>query len=191
MQRVLTTTAVALSAVAGLVGCGDANNGGITGSQPEYVLCDGPPGTWTDLTDEETGRRESGPIVIWTDEDGCAIRLDTIFHRFGDDHCGWEDVEYLSLGVPIGEPFSGPDATPPVQDWEPLFLFNTDGAVANLPAGERLAAADVPEDALDIGAKTVTGRRRHLSADELTVYEVQGDDARAFVATADGEVSCA
>ena len=178
----------------GLAGCGDPVEEGMegtTGSQPAFILCDGPAGSWTDLTDEPAGQRAELPIVDWTDEAGCAIRLDTIFHTFGDGHCDWEDVEYISLGIPIGEPFSGPDATPPEQDWEPLFLFNSDGAVANLPAGERLDVEDVPADAVDTGLTTATGRRLRLSADELTLYEIQGSSVRAFVATDDDDVSCA
>ncbi len=117
--------------------------------------------------------------------------MDALFHRFGDDHCDWEQVEYISLGLPVGEPFTGPDADPPTQDWDPFFLFNDEGAVSGLPDGERLAAEDVPPDATDIGAKTVAGRRLRLAADGQTLYEIQGDAARAFVLTDEQRFGCA
>lgn len=166
----------------------DGDTGG--GWQVEYLICTEPAGSWTDLTGEDEAWRDQ-PSVAWTDETGCAIRLDHVWHNFGDDHCDWERVEHISFGLPIGTPYTGPDADPPGQDWEPFFIYNTDGAVGNLPAGERIGAADVPATAIDTGLQTVTGRSLLIAEDESALYEVQGDTARVFVRIPEDQYGCA
>lgn len=192
-RRILTAVGLSLMAPLFVAACSDSVDDVIAdGTEAEYVLCEGPAGSWTDLTDEPEGWREgSGPRVDWTDDAGCAINLDSLFHTFGDDHCDWERVEFISIGLPIGSPFTGPEADPPGQDWSPFFLFNTDGAVGGVADGEQLTPEDVPADATDIGAKTATGRRLRLATDEQTLYEVQGEVVRAFVQIDADEVGCA
>ncbi|MEM7325337.1 MAG: hypothetical protein AAF531_19775 [Actinomycetota bacterium] len=161
------------------------------GSQVEYLLCTEPAGSWTDLTGEDPAWRDDQPSVGWTDQSGCAVRLDHVWHTFGDDHCGWEFVESISFGLPVGTPYTGEVADPPGQDWEPLFLFNTDGAVEGLPTGETVAAADVPATATDTGLRTVTGRSLRLAADRSALYDVQGETARVFVRITEDDYGCA
>ncbi len=192
-RRIFTALGLSMLAPLALVACSDSADDVLTdGSEAEYVLCDGPAGSWTDLSNEPAGMRDgSGPRVDWTDDAGCAINLGSLFHTFGDDHCDWERVEFISIGLPIGSPFTGPDADPPGQDWSPFFLFNTDGAVGGMPKGEQLTPEELPADATDIGLKTTTGRRLRLAADEQTLYEVQGDVVRAFEKVDEDEVGCA
>lgn len=175
-----------------LAGCGSPEDvGSGVASQAEHLLCTEPAGSWTDLTDEDEAWRANAPAIAWTDASRCAIRLDTVWHRFADEHCDWEEVENISMGLPLGTPYTGPDAQPPGQDWDPAFLFNTDGAVDHLPPGETIAAADVPDTAVDTGLRTINDRRLFLADDESALYEVQGDSARVFVRTLDDEFSCA
>lgn len=168
-----------------------SGSGGQGTSGPEYLLCTEPADSWTDLTGEDEGWRTGTPLVGWTDESGCAIRLDTVWHQFGQEECEWEDTERLSIGLPIGTPYTGPDATPPGQDWDPFFFFNTNGDFEDLPQGEVIAAADVPETAVDTGLRTATGRRMSIADDEQTLYEIQGATARVFVRSSDDATSCA
>ncbi len=170
---------------------GGANDGAAGGSQAEYLLCTEPAGSWTDLTDEDESWRANAIAVPWTDETQCAIRLDTMWHRFGQEHCGWEATERISIGLPIGTPYTGPEADPPGQDWDPFFFFNTDGVFPGLPAGEVIATADVPASAIDTGMRTVTGRQMSIAEDESALYEIQGDVARVFVRSSDDDTSCA
>ena len=167
-----------------LSGCSsddDQTSGGSGGAQAEYVLCTEPAGSWTDISDEDPDWRTGQPSVSWTEDGGCAVRLDHVWHNFGDEHCDWESVEHISFGLPVGTPYTGPDADPPGQDWEPFFIFNTDGAVQGFPPGQELAASDVPTTAIDTGLRTATGRSLLLAEDESALYDVQGDNARVFV----------
>lgn len=178
-----------LLALAGCTSSGDEANGG--GAQVEYVLCTEPAGSWTDTSDEDPDWRTGQRSVDWTDEAGCAVRLDHVWHNFGDDHCDWEDVEHISFGLPVGSPYTGPEASPPGQDWEPFFIFNTAGAVSGLPAGQEMAASDIPATAIDTGLRTVTGRSLLLADDESVLYDVQGDSARLFVRIPGDDYGCA
>ncbi len=186
---------VAVAAAATFASC--SSDGGDTtdevggGSQVEYLLCTEPAGSWVDLTGEDPSWRNDQPSVGWTDASGCAVRLDHVWHSFGDQHCDWEQVETISFGLPLGTPYTGESATPPGQDWEPFFVFNTGGAVTNLPEGEQISAADVPPTAINTGLQTVTGRALFLAEDESALYDVQGDNARVFVRVSEDEVGCA
>jgi hypothetical protein len=177
-----------------LTGCSsddDQTSGGDGGAQAAYVLCTEPAGSWTDTSDEDPDWRTGQPSIDWTDEAGCAIRLDHVWHNFGDDHCEWQDVEHISFGLPIGTPYTGPEANPPGQDWAPFFIFNTDGAVNGLPVGQELAASDVPATAIDTGLRTATGRSLFLAEDESVLYDIQGDNARLFVQISEDDYGCA
>lgn len=166
---------------------GDNDGGGATA---EYLLCTEPAGSWTDLTGEDESWRDQ-PSINWTDDSGCAIRLDHVWHNFGDDHCDWERVEHISFGLPVGTPYTGQDADPPGQDWEPFFIFNTDGAVGSLPVGQQIDAADVPATAIDTGLQTVTGRSLFIAEDETALYEVQDNTARVFIRIPEDQYGCA
>ena len=156
----------------------------------EVSLCDGPAGTWTDLTTEPQSFRDgSSPRIDWTDDAGCAVNLEFVFHRFGDDHCEWETAEFVSIGVPLGEPYTGPNATPPGQDWEPLFFHNTDGALDHMEPGRTLS--ELPDDAIDVGLRAIDGRELWAAPDTSELYVVQDDSVRVFVPALDEDVSCA
>ena len=172
---------------AALTACGGADSR--SDNDHSVALCEGPVGSWTDLSSEpEAFRDGSSPRIDWTDEAGCAINLEFVFHRFGDDHCGWERAELISIGVPIGVPYTGENADPPEQDWEPLFFHNTGGVVGSFAAGTVLDS--VPAAAIDTGLRA---GMRSLWADEaMTVLYLEDDiDVRVFVPVADAEVSCA
>lgn len=154
------------------------------------ISCDSPDGTWTNLNDEPPGIRELPDLVTWTDEAGCLINAGFLFHRLGDEHCGLEDAEFISLGLPIGTPYTGPNADPPGQDWEPEFFFNTDGAWESEPHGVEVSVSDVPADAIDLGLKGSAGRTMFISRDESMLWVARGDVARQYVRPSD-EIACA
>jgi len=189
LTRLILLAGIGAFAAAACSG-GDDEDLGDTSSQAEYLICTEPAGSWTDLTGEDPAWRDQ-PSVNWTDEDQCAVRLDHVWHHYASDHCDWEQVETISFGLPLGTPYTGPDATPPGQDWDPFFLFNTDGAMSHLPAGERIAAAEVPANAMDTGLRTVTGRSLFLAADDSALYDVQGDTAQVFVRIDAEQADCA
>ncbi len=154
------------------------------------ALCDGPTGSWTNLDSEsENFRTDPQDRIDWTDEAGCAVNMNFVFHTFGDDHCGWEDAEFISIGVPIGVPYSGPEATPPGQDWEPKFFHNTDAAVAAFDAGTFLD--QLPTDAVDTGLRSTGDRELWISASDDELYVKENAAIRVFVSVADDDVSCA
>ena len=174
--------------------CSNSGEEGATGDHDTATLtdcADAEPGSWTDLTAQADGFDTAALATRWGDEQGCALRLDVVFHTNSSDHCDWERAETISFGVPAGTPFTGPDADPPGQDWEPLYFFNTDGVVESQPPGRVVSISELPDDAVDIGARSTDGKRLLLAADEETLFEVDGDLARAFVRTADEDVSCA
>lgn len=173
-----------------LAGCG---SGVAIDSDPGMAPvdeCDGPAGSWTDLSSEpEWFRDDSGARINWTDDNGCAINLEYVFHRFGDDHCEWETIEMLSIGIPIGTPYTGDNADPPGQDWEPLFFHNGAAAATHLEAGTTLA--ELPVDAVDTGLRAAGDRALFSSPDEDVLYLQQGGEVLVFVAGTDEELSCA
>lgn len=152
--------------------------------------CDGPAGSWTNLSSEpEWFRDDSGSRINWTDDSGCAINLEYVFHRFGDEHCEWETIEILSIGTPIGTPYTGDNADPPGDDWEPLFFHNGASAATHLEAGTTLD--ELPTDAVDTGLRAAGDRALFSSPDEDILYLQQGGDILVFVAGSDEELSCA
>lgn len=164
--------------------CGSDDSG------QSVTLCDSPDGSWTNLNSEPVGFRDgSGERIDWTDEIGCAVNLEYVFHRFGDDHCGWQDAEFISIGLPIGSPYTGPNANPPGQDWEPQFFHNTNGAVSSFDPG--VVLAELPSDATDTGLRAAGGRELWSSAGEEQLYVQQGDEVKVFAPVADDDVSCA
>jgi hypothetical protein len=103
-----------------------ASCGGTESADDELVVstCDSAEGTWTYLADEPASIRELPDLISWTDEAGCLINANFLFHRVGDEHCGIEQLEFISIGLPVGTPYTGPSSLPPGQDWEPEFVFN-------------------------------------------------------------------
>lgn len=154
------------------------------------VLCDSPEGTWTNLNDEPAGIRDVPTLVTWTDEVGCLINGGFLFHRMGDEHCGLEDAEFISLGLPVGTPYTGPNADPPGQDWEPEFFFNTDGAWESEPNGVEVSLSDIPTDATELGLKGSGGRTLFISTNDSMLWVASGDVVRRFVRPSN-EIACA
>ncbi len=182
MRRTLLTLTLLL-----LAGCGGED---VTTAAP-VTLCDGPEGTWTDLSTEPEWWRDGIPerAVNWTDEAGCAVNGQYVFHDFGDEHCGWENVEFLSIGVPIGTPYSGPDADPPGEDWEPRYFHNADGGVEGYAPAETLG--ELPATATDTGLRAAGDRLMWAEPDASRIYVQRGDDVQVFVPVDDDEVGCA
>ncbi len=160
--------------------------------QAVNVICDAPEGSWTNLDGESPQwRADVDNRVDWTDEGGCAINLEFVFHTFGSDHCGWEKTERISIGVPFGTPYTGDRADPPGQDWEPMFFHNTDGDFDRLPPGEVIGIDELPPGATDLGLRSAGGRQLWAADDATALYEIRGDTVRVFVPASDDEISCA
>ncbi len=172
-----------------LAACGsDGTANTEPGSAPVHE-CDGPPGSWTNLSSEPIGFRDDPSArVNWT-EGGCAVNLNFIFHRYGDEHCDTEDVEFISIGVPIGTPYTGPEATPPGQDWEPLFFHNTGNAYDWLPPA--VVLDELPADAVDTGLRAAGARELHVAPDENELYVVNDGDVHVFPVVSEEETNCA
>ncbi len=173
-----------------LAACGGDGTGSADPGSAPVDECDGPAGSWTDLSSEpEWFRDDSSNRINWTDEGGCAVNLEFVFHRFGDDHCEWDAAEFISIGVPIGTPYTGENAVPPEQDWEPQFFHNTDQAVSHFDAGSVLG--ELPANAVDTGLRAAGDRAMYSSPDETELYLLKGSDVFVFVPVADEDVACA
>ncbi len=191
MLRSTTTLTVAVLAFAAACTGSGADQAEPVG-QAVNVTCDAPVGSWTNLDGESPQwRADVDNRVDWSDEAGCAVNLEFVFHTFGSDHCGGERTERISIGVPFGTPYTGDQADPPGQDWEPLFFHNSDDDFEQLPPGEVLSIDQPPTGATDVGLRSADGRQLWATADASELYEVQGDSVRVFVPASDEATSCA
>jgi len=182
--QMFATTVFLLLVGAACAGAGSSDDDGLI-----IAACDSDEDTWTYLADEPPGFRDNPGFVTWTVEN-CVINANFVFHRSGDEHCEMQETEFISIGLPVGTPYTGPNAIPPGQDWMPEFFFNADGAWETEPPGVELAASDLPPDAVDVGLLGAGGRTMFIAADEATLWVVQDDVAKAFVEPTE-EVACA
>ena len=126
--------------------------------------CQGERGGATDVAGEPPWRQHA-PYRVWTDEDGCRIRIDVLAERPGPEHCDWQSASVLITGRPVGARYSSvEDNVEYVRDPEGTF------GRPELTNGLDLDA-DLPDNATD------TGFRR--GAAEL--WTVNGDDSAVWI----------
>ena len=112
----------------------------------------------------------------WTDEQGCPVRVDVVADLFGPEHCGWQTVEFITIGEPFGTTI-GVDTR---LDTSRRFAWDPDGVLPSVPQPARTVERSTIEAVLDV---IDTGYRRRgdelwLSVSDPTVARlVHGDQA--------------
>ncbi|MGL5824749.1 MAG: hypothetical protein ACRCYU_08010 [Nocardioides sp.] len=96
--------------------------------------------------------------AIWTDSKGRRVFTYLVSSRSGAEHCGWEDITFLTLGQPPGER---------------RFVRDTTGEFSL--SGTYDAGASLPEDAIDTEWEHA-GRHLWLAEDNRTAYLVNTED---------------
>jgi hypothetical protein len=136
------------------------------------VGCETTPGSPIDLDAEPAFWLAFSDFLRWFDEEGCAVRIDVISHQHLAEHCGWEEAEAMSVGVEFGEPFSN-------SEHSRRYVWNRDGVVPDVKAGEVIPVDALPHSAEDTGYRQGDWE---LWIDPLdpTVLFVVGDSVRVF-----------
>lgn len=128
--------------------------------------CDSDPGSATDLSAEPKDWLDYGLYLRWTDSAGCFVRIDVISHHRGAEHCGWEAMQFMTIGDPLGASIAEEDLGELGR-----YLWDPGGVLPDGPFGTDIELADLPDSAYD------TGYRR--GDDELWLDE--SDDSVIFV----------
>ena len=120
----------------------------------------------SELPDEVT---EALGIGVWTDPSGARVPVSAVQSRQGSEHCGWEDITFLSVGTGrTGD----------------RYLRDTHGELQSYLTTTFSAAAHLPPEAMDTGYGR-DGRRLWLAADRSAAYLVStadGDDGERWPA---------
>ena len=128
--------------------------------------CDSDPGSATDLSAEPKDWLDYGLYLRWTDSAGCLVRIDVISHHRGAEHCGWEAMQFITIGEPLGASIAEEDLGELGR-----YLWDPDGVLPDGPFGTEIERAHLPASAYD------TGYRR--GDDELWLDE--SDNSVIFV----------
>ncbi len=120
----------------------------------------------------ETASCAAGTSDGWTDAAGCAVPAEVISLAPGDAACGWETVDFLTVGTPIGELMAASDARTYL--WDPVNLLSyVDGDVRN----RTVRTADLAAAVLDTGYRF--GTIQLWSDPEIPAYVFLVDGPRA------------
>ena len=134
-----------------------ACDGSVGASEPGNPReCDAQPGSPIDLAAEPQDWLQFGTYLRWTDGDGCLVRIDVISHHHGAAHCGWQSMESITIGRPLGSSIAAGASTANRYVWDPQ------GVPPDGPFGSELTLSDLPDTALD------TGYRREEANSGLT-----------------------
>lgn len=91
---------------------------------------------------------------MWTDTDGLAVPTTKLTVMSGPEHCGWEDMTFLSLGR---------------TDREATFVREPDSDLSDYFAEPYRAHAQLPDGAVDTGFRH-GGDRLWLAPDHSRAY---------------------
>lgn len=133
--------------------------------------CGARPGGVDDLTAEPTDWLQYGEYVRWSDRDRCPVRVDVVAHVRGPEHCGWAEVDFLTVGDPVGTPITE-SARSYRYYWDPT------GALADqpVPTTGSMPVDELPASAYDSGFRLDGTELWFDSADRTVAYRVLSDD---------------
>lgn len=144
--------------------------------------CDAEPGSPIDLTSEPKDWLQYGTYLRWTDSDDCLVRIDVISHHYGGAHCGWQKMEWITIGRPFGASIAAGLSA----ELTNRYVWDPHGVLPDGPIGSKLDLADIPDSAFD------TGYRRNASelwldeTDESVLYRISGDRVEAWQRSSSG-----
>ena len=119
-------------------------------------------GQITDLSLEP--RLPADYLHRWTTTDGCAVRLDVLMTRQGEDSCGGEEVADILMGQPLGAPTS--------ESKSRMFIRDPQQILTNRKTSQAFDAdAQLPADAEDTGFRQ----------DGLELWMRPGDDSFVYL----------
>jgi hypothetical protein len=141
-------------------------------------------GSFDDLELEPAQWLDEREYVRWQDVDGCPVRVDVVGHVYGDIACGWERVEFIAIGWPVGTSYAGA-ATEHRYYWDPDGLL---GEIA--PPTSVMPRSDMPMSASDTGFR-LDGMELWVDAlDENRIFRITGEDVEVWPRDIDGTIRC-
>jgi hypothetical protein len=139
-------------------------------------------GALTDLNAEP--RYSADYLHRWATGDGCAVRLDVLMTRQGEDSCGGEQVADILMGTPLGR---SQDKSRPRS-----FIRDPKGILVGRKTSEAFDAhAQLPVDAKDTGYRQDDLQLWMRPADDSFVYLVGESDVEAWPRMPTPGVGCA
>lgn len=143
--------------------------------------CAAEPGSATDLSSEPAAWLLYTRYSRWTDAVGCEVRVDVISQSAGPAHCSWEAATFITVGTPIGAPYStsdGPADTSRTYIWDPEgVLISIDGINRDVS----IPVEKLPETAADAGFRDGDAQLWLDRADSTVLYRVSGGFADRLV----------
>jgi hypothetical protein len=117
------------------------------------------------VTDVDAEPRYSADYLHrWATSDGCAVRLDVLMTRQGEDSCGGEQVAEILMGTPLGTSHEKSSAR--------SFIRDPEGILVGRKLSEAFDAhAQVPADAQD----------RRFRQDDLELWMRPRDDSFVYL----------
>lgn len=157
---------------------------------PEPIApCGSEAGAPTDLSVEPSHWLAYGTYQRWQDVEGCDVRIDVITHRLGSDHCGWEAVEFIVIGDPLGSSIGREQAT----DGASTYVWDPTGALGTDDRADRrtsLRVEDLPPTAADTGYRQGTAQLWLDPSDRGHLYRVDAGWANRFLLDEEQTLLC-
>jgi hypothetical protein len=135
-----------------------------------------------DLTAEPRSWVQDGLHYRWHDRDGCPVRVDVVSHIRGPEHCDWQNVQFITIGEPIGTSIGQRQADPAARRfvWDPTGALN---GLNGIGRGISIDAAELPDSADDTGYRLDGTELWVDTADSEVAYLLH--DQRADILTQD------
>ena len=142
--------------------------------------CDAQSGSPIDLASEPQDWLQYGAYLRWTDSDGCLVRIDVISHHHGAAHCGWQTMESITIGRPIGASI-GAGALAANR-----YVWDSRGVLPDGPIGSEMQLSDMPVTAFDTGYRRDGSELWLDENDDSVLYRVSGNSVEAFQLSSSG-----
>ena len=149
--------------------------------------CASPPGSPSDLSSEPAAWLLYNEFLRWTDADGCPVRVDVIAHYRGPEHCDWQAMEFVTVGIPPGTPFRD-DVASSTYVWDPDDVL---GDFDDVNRARTIDVTELPATAADTGFRQNRSELWFDSADPDVAYRVTGANADVLVRDAPRRILCA
>jgi hypothetical protein len=126
-------------------------------------------GSITNLSAEP--RYSANHLHRWSTSDGCALRLDVLMTRQGEDACGGEEVADILMGTPLGASTERSEAR--------TFIRDPNGILTNRRTSEAFDAdAELPPNAKATG----------FQQDDYELWMLRGKDDFVYLVDEEGNV---
>lgn len=144
--------------------------------------CEAEPGSPIDLTSEPKGWLQYGTYLRWTDSDDCLVRIDVISHHHGAAHCGWQRMQWITIGRPFGSSIAAGSST----DTANRYVWDPFGVLPDGPIGSELSLSDLPDTAFDTGYRRGESELWIDETDESVLYRIHGSTVELWQRSSSG-----